>query len=138
MTTSAQPSVAHRVARSPWAVAALAVDVACILAFSAIGRRSHTEAVTVSGTLDTAWPYLVGVGIGWVALWASRWPPASLRGGLVVVVDTVLFGMLLRATVGHEETPWDFVLVGGAFIAVFLLGWRLLAMAGRRLGPRRA
>jgi hypothetical protein len=50
--------------RQVWS--AVAADAVCVLAFCAVGRRSHAEGVTVSGVAETAWPFLVGAAVGWL------------------------------------------------------------------------
>ena len=45
---------------------ALAADVVCVVAFTALGRRSHDEGVSLVGVAETAWPFLVGTGVGWL------------------------------------------------------------------------
>lgn len=37
-------------------------DAAAVLLFAAIGRGSHAELDGLAGVLNTAWPFLAGVG----------------------------------------------------------------------------
>ncbi|MFP5283838.1 MAG: DUF3054 family protein, partial [Actinomycetes bacterium] len=67
------------------------VDVICVLVFAIVGRRSHAESSDLVGVLRTAWPFLAGVGGGWLA--ARGWrQPVSLRTGVVIWVVTVAVG----------------------------------------------
>ena len=119
--------------RSPASPAWLLVDVLALLVFAAVGRRSHAEGLAVVGVLRTAWPFLVGAVVGWVASRAWRRPVAVWPSGVTTWVATVVVGMLLRALTGGG-TPLDFVAAATVFVALFLLGWRLLvaALLGRR------
>ncbi len=106
-------------------------DVGLVACFAALGRRSHEHGLSAAGIAQTAWPFLVGLGVGWLIVGGSRrQAPRDLSGGLVVWVATVAGGMLLRALTGAGTAP-TFVLVAGAVTAIFLFGWRLVA---RRLG----
>lgn len=80
---------------------AVAADVAAVVAFVLIGRRSHAESDSVSGLFHTAWPFLVGVLIGWLV--ARGWrAPASIRTtGVFVWLACAAVGMLLRALSGQ-------------------------------------
>lgn len=117
------------------ALVALAViaDALLVILFAALGRRSHEEADGLTGMLSTAWPFLIGLALGWLVVLgisraASR-TPHPLRAwpvGVAVWVCTVLAGMLLRAAVG-DGTAFAFILVATGFNLLTLVGWRLLA-----------
>ncbi len=53
----------------------LGVDVLCVLVFCALGRRSHDEGLNITGVATTAWPFLTGTAIGWLATRAGSGPP---------------------------------------------------------------
>jgi len=126
---------AATVLRRP-AVAAL-LDVVLVVVFAAVGRASHAESNPLVGALATAWPFLVGTGVGWVVVRVlrGRWP-VDVGPGVTVWFSTVLFGMLLRHLTG-AGTAASFVVVASVVLAVFLLGWRALAafLARRRASP---
>lgn len=109
----------------------LVADLVAVLLFVGIGRSAHDHGFTVSGSASTAWPFLVGLAMGWVAVTASRRDPVSLRAGLVVCVSTVAVGMVLRVVSG-QGTAFAFVLVALAFLGAVMIGWRLLVMLLRR------
>ena len=48
------------------ALTALGIDVILVLVFAAVGRGSHGEDV-IGGLADTAWPFLLGLLVGWLA-----------------------------------------------------------------------
>src|SRR5882757_666636 len=74
----------------------LGIDVACVLVFSAVGRRSHDEGLNIAGIASTAWPFLSGTALGWLAAQAWRRPTAVYPTGVVVWLCTVVVGMVLR------------------------------------------
>ena len=121
-------------------VLSAAADVVTVLLFATVGRSSHTEGVTATGVLTTAWPFLAGTAIGWlvVRLWRGAWPVpagASTRhtalDGAVVAVVAVVAGMLLRRVTGAGTDP-AFVVVATLVLGALLVGWRLLWSVLRR------
>jgi hypothetical protein len=121
------------------------LDICCVLIFVIIGRASHAKGETLAGIASTSWPFLAGLGIGWLA---CRIKPRSYRartnasatpgddprtpdpGGLVPAgvgawLGTVAFGMVLRVVSG-QGTAVAFIIVALAFLGLFMLGWRLL------------
>lgn len=116
-------------------VAAL-LDVCCVLVFVAIGRATHEDAASFAGYVATVWPFLVGLGAGWVVSRAWRRPEALMPAGVVVWVTAVVGGMGLRALSG-EGTAAAFVVVASVFLASTLLGWRLAARLVQARRPSR-
>lgn len=115
-----------------WGWPAVVADAACVVAFCAIGRRSHAEGLTIPGVAQTAWPFLVGGAVGWLACRGWRRPLAIAPTGVAVWVCTIAVGMLLRkATSGGVAVT--FVAVASVVTAALLLGWRsLLRLVARR------
>jgi hypothetical protein len=109
---------------------ALALDVVLVIVFCAIGRRSHDEANALTGLATTAWPFLTGLAVGWlatVALYRDKFDAFLIvPTGIAVWLSTLVVGMLLRVVSG-QGTAFSFVLVAGTVLAVFLLGWRAVA-----------
>lgn len=128
--------------RRPAALAAaLVLDVLFVLIFAASGRSTHDRDSPVLGVLDTAWPFLVGLAIGWILVTVFA---GGLRGatmfvlapaGLIVWFTTLALGMILRA-VTDQGTAASFMGVAAGFLLVTLAGWRLIAqlIARRRRG----
>jgi hypothetical protein len=116
---------------------AVVLDVACVLIFVIIGRASHVKGESLGGIASTSWPFLAGLGLGWLASRAWRRPLTIVPAGLVVWLSTVAIGMILRVVSG-QGTDAAFIAVALVFLALFLLGWRLLAQLARRreLGRR--
>ncbi|OFJ50419.1 DUF3054 domain-containing protein [Mycolicibacterium grossiae] len=113
------------------AALALLADLAAVVVFAAVGRRSHAEGLTVAGVLETAWPFLAGTAVGWVAVRGWRRPTALTPTGLAVWVATVVVGMLLRKATS-AGTAVSFVVVASVVTAVLLLGWRGVAAVRAR------
>ena len=109
----------------------MVLDVVCVLAFVIIGRASHAKGESLAGIASTSWPFLAGLGVGWLTSRAWRSPLAIRPAGLVVWLSTVAIGMVLRVVSG-QGTALAFIGVALAFLALFLLGWRLLARVARR------
>jgi Protein of unknown function (DUF3054) len=109
--------------RVPVWLAWLATDVVCVLVFCAVGRRSHEEGLSVTGVASTAWPFLTGTVVGWLASRGWRRPTAVVPTGVVVWICTVAVGMLLRKA-SSAGVAASFVVVASSVTAVLLLGWR--------------
>src|ERR1700721_2239153 len=107
------------------------IDVACVLVFCAVGRRSHAGGSNVAGLATTAWPFLSGTALGWLASQAWRRPTAVIPTGVVVWLCTVVVGMLLRKATSAGVAA-SFIVVASSVTALLLLGWRALAQPGLR------
>ena len=99
------------------------MDVIGVLVFCALGRRSHAEGVTVTGVAATAWPFLTGTVLGWLASRGWRRPTVLVPTGVVVWLCTVVVGMVLRKA-SSAGVAASFVVVAASVTAVLLLGWR--------------
>lgn len=113
----------------------LVLDLVLVSLFALVGRRSHDEALSVTGWWTTAWPFLVGVVLGWLLATVLRLGPGSLAGGAVVWVSTVAAAMLLRIATG-AGTAVPFVVVATVTTGVLLLGSRLLLRRDRTASRR--
>ena len=103
------------------------LDLFVVLVFAAMGRSSHDLSSGVMGVLETAWPFLAGMALGWLALqvvpsWARSW----WAEGILMALCTVPVGMLLRLASG-QGTALPFVLVASGFILAGFLVWRVIA-----------
>jgi Protein of unknown function (DUF3054) len=127
-------------------VRAAALDACCVLLFVIIGRASHSKGESLGGIASTAWPFLAGLAVGWLAagcLAGGSWrrPLALAPAGVGAWLGTVALGMVFRAVAGQGTAP-AFIGVALAFLGLFLLGWRVAAIswarvrAGRRRTPR--
>jgi len=111
----------------------LIVDVIAVLVFCAVGRRSHDEGLSITGVATTAWPFLTGTVVGWLASRGWRRPTAVAPTGVVVWLFTVAVGMFLRKA-SSAGVAASFVVVAASVTGVLLLGWRLVVGLTRRRG----
>ena len=108
------------------AVRAAVLDVAAVLVFVVIGRANHGHGEAVAGVASTAWPFLGGLAVGWLAARAWRRPAGLWPSGVAAWLGTVAVGMALRVLAG-QGTALSFIVVALVFLGLFLLGWRLVA-----------
>lgn len=101
------------------------IDLLAVLLFAVIGRASHAEGLTLGGILETAWPFLAALVIGWIVLLAWRSPAGLPLPGVPLWVITVAVGMLLRSVSG-QGTATPFIIVATIALGVLLLGWRAI------------
>lgn len=123
----------------PFVVLWLLLDVALVSLFAAIGKTNHGG--SAAAFLEAAWPFLLALGLGWLAVAFLRRPGRSISSGLLIWAVTVVAGALLRVA-GGSGAPLSFLIVTGIVLFVFLVGWRLIglgiAAAVRRRGRGRA
>jgi hypothetical protein len=112
--------------------AAAAADACCVLAFVAIGRHAHGHGDSIAGIWYTAWPFLAGLAIGLIAVRAWRRPLAVRPAGLGAWLGAAGAGMAIRVLAG-QGTAAAFIAVAAAFLALFLLGWRVVLVTGRHM-----
>src|SRR5579871_5333149 len=110
---------------------AAGLDFCCVAVFVIIGRAAHAHGEAPAGIASTAWPFLAGLAIGWLATRAWRRPAALVPAGLGAWLGAAGLGMVLRVLAG-QGTAVAFVLVALAFLGLFLLGWRLVLRLVRR------
>lgn len=116
---------------------AIVADICCVVLFAAIGRSSHSEDVSPAGVFITAWPFLVGLAVAWIASLAWRAPLRPLRSGVPIWIGTVLIGMLVRWATG-DGTALAFVIVATVALGILLVGWRGIGRAVAAIRGRRA
>jgi hypothetical protein len=107
---------------------AAVLDCCCVLAFVIIGQASHARGESLAGIALTAWPFLAGLVVGWLAARGWRRPLGLVPTGVGAWLGAVVLGMVLRVVAG-QGTAAAFVFVALGFLGLFLLGWRLVALA---------
>jgi hypothetical protein len=113
------------------------LDLVLVHVFVTIGRTSHHETLDLAGIGSTAWPFMAGLVAGWLVSLAWRHPLTVWPTGAVIWAVTLGAGLLLRVVSG-QGVQFAFVLVAAITLAVFLLGWRLVAQLVVRRSRRRA
>lgn len=106
-------------------------DLICVVVFSAMGRRSHAEVLSVAGIAETAWPFLTGTVVGWLISRGWQRPTSLAPTGIIVWISTVVVGMVLRKLTSTGVAV-AFIGVATLATAVLLLGWRGVLAAVRR------
>lgn len=104
-------------------VVPMVVDLVLVLVFALIGRLSH--GLDAIGILVTAWPFLAACAVAWVIISAIGDHGHGVRPGLIAWLVTWLGGLAIRIVSG-DTAEWSFMIVAGSFLALFLLGWRLV------------
>jgi DUF3054 family protein len=110
---------------------AAAADVAVIVVFVVIGRRTHGEDAGVTGFVRVLWPFAIGLAVGWLATGLAR-APLAWRRVVPAWLLTVVVGMALRIVVQGHEFKLAFTIVALVFTGAGLLGWRAAVAAARR------
>lgn len=117
--------MADSIAQRRVAIAA-ALDVAAIVLFVVIGRRSHDEGGSVVvEAAKVAAPFLLALALGWVIARAWAAPFAPIPTGIVVWLVTIVAGLLLRRFVFDGGTALPFIIVASLFTLLLLVGWRV-------------
>jgi putative effector of murein hydrolase len=104
---------------------ALVADLGILVIFILVGRRTHEQAETLSGTLNALAPFVVALGIGWLSARAWR-NPTDITTGIWIWVVTLVLGMVVRSQVAGQGTATAFVIVAAGFTGAGLVGWRFV------------
>lgn len=115
---------------------AIGADILFVAVFAWIGRASHGGSLTLGEIALTALPFAVGALITHLVLFYRKSEVRSLKIGVVVWLGTWLLGLGLRAATGAGLDP-AFIGVAGAFLALMILGWRLIYFLVTRSSPAR-
>lgn len=103
----------------------LLLDICAVLAFVAVGRHTHHDGDSLAGLWQTSWPFLAGLAVGLVAVRSWRAPLALVPTGLGAWLGAAGVGQVIRVLAG-QGTAAAFIVVALAFLALFLLGWRVV------------
>lgn len=118
----------------PWL--ALVGDVAVLVVFVLVGRRSHHEDAGLAGFVRVWWPFAVGLGVAWVAcgLWRA---PLEWGRAVAAWLVTVGVGMAVRILVQGRDFKVAFTIVTLVFVGAGMLGWRVVTrvVRSRRRAP---
>ena len=122
MKSSAESVVGARV----WIAAVL--DVLLIFIFVLIGRASHGEGLL--GVLNTAWPFCLGLALGWVVGRVWRRPMQVWFSGVLLWMTTIVVAMLVRAVIG-QGVQLSFVIVTTVVLGCRQRPYRWQSIASR-------
>ena len=98
----------------------LLLDLLLVGVFAVIGRLSHYGSLTLGGWWTTAWPFLAGTLVAWLALRAARRSPAAIGSGAIVWLGALMGGMVLRQVSG-QGTATAFVVVATLVLGALLM-----------------
>jgi hypothetical protein len=105
---------------------ALLGDIAVLVVFVLVGRRSHHEDAGFAGFLRVWWPFAVALGVAWFVTGLWRTPLAWPRAVAAWLV-TVALGMVVRIVAEDREFKVAFTIVTLLFVGAGMLGWRAVA-----------
>jgi hypothetical protein len=98
-------------------------DVAVLVVFVLVGRRSHHEDAGLAGFFRVWWPFAVALVVAWMVTTSWRAPLAWNRA-IGVWWVTVGLGMALRIAAEDREFKGAFLVVALLFVGAGMLGWR--------------
>ena len=101
-------------------------DLAVLVLFVAIGRRSHNGPSGIGWFLRVLWPFASGLAIGYVAATLLR-APLEWRRVVITWAITIVVAESLRLSV--QDRPWKpaLLVVAALFIGVSMAAWRFVA-----------
>lgn len=108
------------------AVGSLVTDALAVLLFVAIGLLQHGIGLTGSSLGLVAWPFLIGMLLGHLAIRSWRSPFSIWPHGVFVWAITIVAAMAIRTLFG-AGTEVSFIIVTAVVLGVFMLGWRAIA-----------
>ena len=105
----------------PWA--AVLADLAVLVVFVLVGRRSHNEDAGVAGFVRVWWPFAVALVVAWsvAGLWRA---PLAWSRAIPAWLITVGLGMALRIAIEGRDFKVAFTIVTLVFVGAGMLGWR--------------
>lgn len=101
------------------------LDIGVVLTFVTLSRLSHNQVIDAAGVLGTAWPFLLGLVIGWLVSRSWR-TTLTFKAALAVFVCTLALGIAFRRLTFTGAQP-SFVAMAFSVLSVLLMGWRLIA-----------
>lgn len=120
------------------ALLVFSIDVVLVVVFATFGRGAHSEGLGVVQVWGTAWPFLVGLVVGWLLVVVTRRAAADVSSGVLLWVITLVGGMVIRGLGDGRVPHWSFMIVAALTTAVFLIGWRAIRAAFLRRQSGRA
>ena len=104
----------------------MAIDVAAVVLFVAVGRRNHDEANSITGVLGTAAPFLIALAVGWLV--SRSWTSPFTRAAIATTwTSTVVVGLALRRLVFGDGIATPFIVVATITLGVLIVVGRVIA-----------
>ncbi|HIW90971.1 MAG TPA: DUF3054 domain-containing protein [Candidatus Corynebacterium avicola] len=106
---------------------ALVADVVAVLVFTLIGSFSHngSDGFSIGGWLQTSWPFILGLAVGWALLYTGKLRRAP-GTGVLLLGSTWFIGIIVRSLV-NMSLAWGFVITSLIFLGIVMIGWRVVA-----------
>lgn len=104
----------------------LVADAALVVLFAVLGNISHESGLSPADVWSTAWPFLLGLALGWWVTFSWRYPSNIWPIGLILVIFVVAWGMMMRHFLTDGGVEVSFVMVATLVLGALLLGRRLL------------
>ena len=108
-------------------------DAVLIVLFAVLGNISHDSGLAPADIWATAWPFLLGLALGWWVSFSWRYPSTIWPAGVALVAFTVTCGMLVRHFFTEGGADPSFIIVACLTLGVLMVGRRL---ASKLLLPR--
>jgi hypothetical protein len=113
-------------------------DALCLVAFVALGRRTHDLHGGGGWFVAVLWPFAVGWVLAALVTRVYREPPRPSWRAAATCGLGVTLALVLRATLTNRSTPVVFGVVALSFLALATLGWRGAVALYARVARARA
>ncbi|MGW8484309.1 DUF3054 domain-containing protein [Microbacterium sp. NPDC055903] len=125
------------VSTGPSPAVTIVIDAVLVVVFCLLGGLSHSlgEPDAVARIVFSIWPFLAALIVVHGVALAVRVDASRVAVGVLIWLVTVAGGMALRAATG-QGTAVAFIVVTAVVLALFLVGWRLVAAILRRRRAR--
>lgn len=111
------------------AIVSLVTDAVLVVLFAVWGNISHDSGLSPAEVWSTAWPFLLGLALGWGLTYSWRYPTNIWPVGIFLVAFVVASGMVMRHFFTDGGVQLSFVVVATLSIGALLLARRLLTAA---------
>lgn len=115
----------HRADQPRRSALLLVVDAVLVVLFAVLGNISHDSGLSPADVWSTAWPFLLGLTLGWWITFSWRYPSNIWPIGVVLVIFTVTWGMMMRHFLTDGGVEVSFVIVATLVLGALMLGRRL-------------
>lgn len=103
----------------------LMTDAVLVVIFAVLGNAQHESGLSPADVWATAWPFLLGLAVGWWITFSWRSPSTLWPHGVLLVLFVVTGGMMMRHLFTDGGVETSFVVVAALVLGALLLGRRL-------------